>query len=243
LIVAKRAPSNDPQPTTKLRVADLLRRYRPKGRCRSQSAPRELQVLDWLCSCRCGGLGAMTYHCEHCHKEHLFYKSCGNRHCPTCGYRQRAAWQKYVMNWSLPCDYFHLVFTLPHELNDWMDVNRRVAYKLIFDSVIATLLRVGEKYFDCRFGIVATLHTWGQRMNRHVHVHVILTSGGLSLDGSRWVTVDVNDPAMDQRFLAARFKKTYLRRFKYYHSTHDTMWPTSHSDSNLPRSDQPPSVS
>jgi hypothetical protein len=118
------------------------------------------------------------------------------------------------MGWNVQCEYQHLVFTLPHRLNPWLRTHTRDLYNLLIRSVRDVLLNLHKKHFDCQPGALLTLHTWGQQMKQHVHVHVILTGGGLSLDGQKWVPVDHQAPQLSRESLAAEFKKMFLRRLR-----------------------------
>jgi hypothetical protein len=118
------------------------------------------------------------------------------------------------MGWNVQCEYQHLVFTLPHRLNPWLCTHTRDLYNLLIRSVRDVLLNLHKKHFDCQPGALLTLHTWGQQMKQHVHVHVILTGGGLSLDGQKWVPVDHQAPQLSRESLAAEFKKMFLRRLR-----------------------------
>lgn len=121
-----------------------------------------------------------------------------------------------ILGWTLPVDYLHCVFTLPHEFNPLIQVNHDTFYRLIFLAVSATVSAIAREKFGCRIGIVMVLHTWGQRMNRHVHVHVIVTCGGLALDGSRWVEFAKSDwesaaGKFSPAVLAQRYRAEFLR--------------------------------
>jgi hypothetical protein len=118
---------------------------------------------------------------------HFVPHSCRNRHCPLC---QGAAAQRWLAKQEqalLPMPYFHLVFTLPHVLNPLIQQNQRVLYLLLFQAASQTLLEFGQKRFGAQLGITAVLHTWSQTLLDHYHLHCIVTGGGISADGSKWV--------------------------------------------------------
>jgi hypothetical protein len=145
------------------------------------------KVLNALSRCRTAALGAQVYRCAHCGGEHVAPHSCRNRHCPTCqgvNSRQWLAQQQAVL---LPVPYFHLVFTLPHGLNRLIRQNRRALYNLLFATASQTLLEFGRQKFGGQIGLTAVLHTWGQTLVDHYHLHGIVTGGALSPDGARWV--------------------------------------------------------
>jgi hypothetical protein len=204
-----------PPPT----VRDILKRYWQAGLSVTDEYPREMQrhlrrVLARLVRCRTGELGSAQFRCRGCGTSRLVTVPCGNRHCAGCSFVRSNNWKADVMSWNVQCEYQHLVFTLPHRLNPWLRTHTRDLYNLLIRCVRDVLLKLHKKHFGCQPGALLTLHTWGQRMNQHVHVHVILTGGGLSEDGQRWVAVDHQSPQLSRASLAAEFKKVFLRRLR-----------------------------
>lgn len=151
---------------------------------------------------------------------------CDDRHCLTCGDQRRDAWRKEMISWSLDCDYFHVVFTLPHEFNPLVYVNAPSMYEMLLTISKEVILLVMRDEFGCVPGMTQMLHTWGQKMNLHVHSHNIITAGGLSLDGTRWITVDPNHPKMQPEFLAALFRKMFITRVGHRLRRDKLIWPT-----------------
>jgi hypothetical protein len=149
--------------------------------------PHQWKVLRALLACRTPALGGHRYRCQDCGKTHFVPHSCRNRHCPLCQGAAARAWLERQEAALLPAPYFHLVFTLPHELNRLIRQNQRVLYKLLFDAASQTLLEFGQKRFGAQVGLTAVLHTWSQTLLDHYHLHCIVTGGGLTGDGSRWV--------------------------------------------------------
>jgi hypothetical protein len=139
------------------------------------------KTLRSLAACRTAALGGQAMRCDHCSAVTYRYHSCGNRHCPQCGGNKRAAWLDKRMAELLPVPYFHVVFTVPHELSALMMGNRRVLYKLLFDASAQTLLKVAAEKLGAKIGVLSVLHTWGQRLEHHPHVHCVVPGGGLSL--------------------------------------------------------------
>ena len=125
-----------------------------------------------------------------CGTERVCYDSCRNRHCPKCQGSARAKWLAAEQALLLPIPYFHVVFTLPHHLNPLIRVNQRPLYDLLFQTAAQTLQEFAQdpKHLGAELGITAVLHTWGQTLTEHVHVHCVVTGGGLSLDGTQWRT-------------------------------------------------------
>ena len=146
-------------------------------------------VFDKLSRCHTARMGYHRLRCDDpkCRKEQYQYHSCGNRHCPNCGGLKREQWIENRMGELLPTPYYHLVFTLPHELNPLIIRNRKAMFKLLFDAASKTIINHGrmKNYLGADCGITMVLHTWGQQLNFHPHVHCIVTGGGF--DGQKWV--------------------------------------------------------
>ena len=148
------------------------------------------KVLRAIAACHTPALGGHQYQCTHCGKEHFAPHSCGNRHCPSCQKLNGAQWLEQQTQHLLPIPYFHVVFTLPHVLNPLIRHNQASLYSLLFSSATATLLEFGRNNLQATLGITAVLHTWGQNLGDHYHLHCVVTGGGLSLDGKSWVSLD-----------------------------------------------------
>ncbi|MEO8271603.1 MAG: transposase zinc-binding domain-containing protein, partial [Aureliella sp.] len=215
---------------TRLKVAEVLARYRWQARMGEQGYSDAqfteiTRVLNVITVCRTGKLGSHLFICSDCQRTRLGLNKCNNRHCTTCGESRRNRWRSDVTQWSLACDYWHNVFTLPHEPNELMRANPREMYSMLLRCVRDTLVRRLGKKWDCQPGLVMTLHTWGQLMNAHVHVHVIMTAGGMSSDGQRWIPIPAGHPAMDEVSLASEFKQMLLRRLRYRLRRNALGWP------------------
>jgi len=172
-------------------VIDLLRKYGPEYiRQRGAKASlTERRVLAELSACRTPLLGSHTFECDTCGHRHEACNSCRNRHCPLCGGPARARWLERMLGDALPVPYFHLVFTVPHALSTLIQANRRALFTLLFRSAWAALrdLAADPQYLGAHVGAVMVLHTWGQNLQFHPHVHAVVPGGGLSEDGTRWV--------------------------------------------------------
>lgn len=168
-----------------LTVGQVLRRALQGGKLKLPRAHWE--ILNLLAACRTPELGGHRYRCAECGKEHFVPHACGNRHCPQCQGAQAIDWLERQESALLPIPYFHVVFTLPHLLNPLIRQNRRVLFNLLFESAAQTLLLFGRNDLKAQIGITAVLHTWGQTLCEHEHLHCIVTGGGLALDGSGWV--------------------------------------------------------
>jgi hypothetical protein len=137
--------------------------------------------------CRTALLGAHQYVCARCSCAHVIAHGCGNRHCPSCQGLNSQRWLRAQETVLLPISYFHEVFTLPHQLNPLIQQNEAALYNLLFDTVAETLLTFGWNNLGAQLGVTSVLHTWSQTLMGHYHLHCIVTGGGPSLDGTRWI--------------------------------------------------------
>lgn len=144
------------------------------------------KILNLLAACRTPALGGHRYRCGQCGQAHFVAHTCGNRHCPQCQGAQAVDWLQRQEAALLPIPYFHVVFTLPHLLHPLIRHNRRALFKLLLESAAQTLLAFGRHELKAQLGVTAVLHTWGQTLSEHYHVHCIVTGGGLALEGSNW---------------------------------------------------------
>ena len=149
---------------------------------------RHWRILNALLACRTPALGAHAYVCQECRRMHFVPHSCRNRHCPLCQGQAARQWLAQQEAALLPVPYFHLVFTLPHELNPLIRQNQQTLYTLLFTAASQTLLQFGQNRFGVQLGITAVVHTWSQTLLDHYHLHCIVAAGGLSADGSQWVS-------------------------------------------------------
>ena len=148
-----------------------------------------MKALTELVACRTAALGGHVRECDACGRQEIAYNSCRNRHCPKCQGAARAAWLEARRSELLPVPYFHLVFTLPHELAPLALVNAKAVYGLLFQAARDTLLEVAAnpRRLGARIGGLMVLHTWGQNLEHHPHVHCVVPGGGLSPGGTRWI--------------------------------------------------------
>ena len=147
------------------------------------------KVLVAIVRCRTAALGGHRDKCVRCGHLTASYNSCRNRHCPKCQGNVRAKWLAARSAELLPVPYFHIVFTLPHELSVLVLQNKRLLYDLLFRTSAASLLELARdpRHLGADIGLLGVLHTWGQNLQVHPHVHYIVPAGGLALDGSRWI--------------------------------------------------------
>src|SRR6185312_12484184 len=139
--------------------------------------------------CRTAALGGHLDQCSRCGHQAISYNSCRNRHCAKCQTNARDKWLTAREKELLPVRYVHVVFTLPHQLSPLALSNKRVLYDLLFRASAATLLEIAAdpKHLGADIGFMSVLHTWGQNVLHHPHVHCVIPAGGLSLDHQRWI--------------------------------------------------------
>lgn len=154
------------------------------------------KVLSRIRRCRTAALGYHVYKCSNADCGHIKYQyhSCRDRHCPGCGALKKQQWIEARMQELLPVKYYHVVFTLPHELCSTVLGNRKSLFKLLFDTSASTLLQFAKdpRYLGASPGIISVLHTWGQQLSFHPHVHAIVSGGGIT-KGSEWKEAKKND--------------------------------------------------
>ena len=148
------------------------------------------QALRAIGVCRTPALGGHVDQCDRCGYRKISYCSCRNRHCPKCHERARALWLEQRAAELLPVEYFHVVFTLPQRLAPLALQNQRLIYGILFRAAAETLLQLGAdpRHLGARIGFLAVLHTWGQNLNHHPHLHCVVPGGGIALDQRRWIS-------------------------------------------------------
>jgi hypothetical protein len=161
--------------------------------------------------CRTAALGGHLELCDRCGHLRPVYNSCRNRHCPKCQAAARAAWLDARQEQLLPVPYFHVVFTLPHQFGPLALQNQRAVYGILFHAAAETLLEVAAnpKNLGARIGLLAVLHTWGQTLSHHPHLHCVVPGGGLSLDGTSWIR-SRDDFLLPLPILSAVFRGKFL---------------------------------
>jgi len=171
-------------------VADIFRAY---GRQYRQKVPlplSHLKVMHAIETCRTAHLGGHVERCDRCGFEKIAYNSCRNRHCPKCQALAKAEWLEKRKAELLPVEYFHNVFTIPHELNQVALCNKKVVFDLLFKTVAETLQEFAgdlKHGLGGKIGFTAILHTWNQKLLSHIHLHCVIPAGVLSFDGKRWI--------------------------------------------------------
>jgi len=169
-------------------LADLVRAHGRSYRLAHRLTRGQHRALRAIAACRTAALGGHTESCEVCGAIRIAYNSCRNRHCPKCQRLAQARWLLARQAELLPVEYFHVVFTLPHALNPLAQGNPRVLYTLLFQAARETLATFGEdpRHLGGELGGIAILHTWGQTLEQHLHLHCVVPGGALTRDGTQW---------------------------------------------------------
>jgi len=197
-----------------LEVADIVRTHGEEFR-RAHAAslsPQQKRVLRNIELCRTAALGGHRERCNQCGHERNAYNSCGDRHCPKCQSMARAKWLEQRRAELLEAEYFHVVFTLPEPLAHLSLQNKQEMYNLLFRATAETLQTIAAdpQHLGAQIGFFCVLHTWGQTMTHHPHLHCVVPGGGISLDGSRWVACRPGF-FLPVQVLSCRFRNVYLR--------------------------------
>lgn len=194
----------------RLEVGDVFRRYGDAYRRQhAGSLSRDqLGAMRAIERCRTAALGGHVEQCDQCHFQRIAYNSCGDRHCPKCQSLARAQWIEDRQAELLDTQYFHVVFTLPEEIAAIAYQNKKVVYDILFRATSETLRTIAAdpKHLGAEIGFFAVLHTWGQNLMFHPHLHCVVPGGGLSPDGSRWI------PCRKGFFLPVRVLSRLFRR-------------------------------
>jgi hypothetical protein len=196
-----------------LEVADIVRArglaYRRAHHGRLSLG--QLKALSAIERCRTAQLGGHKLHCNTCDTDTLAYNSCRNRHCPKCQASAAERWLETNKANILPIPYFHVVFTLPEALRSIAYQNKAPVYDLLFKTASKTLLTIAadKKHLGAEIGMTAVLHTWGSSLTHHPHLHCIVTGGGLSGDGERWISSRPNF-LVPVKVLSRLFRRYFL---------------------------------
>lgn len=196
-------------------VNEIFRQYAREYANKFYLSDHEKKIIRAVSDCRTIKLGGRKEVCSNCGHTVILYNSCRNRHCPQCQFLKKEKWIIDKKNEVFPYQYFHAVFTLPDEMNKIVCHNRAVVYKLLFDTVKYVLLNVSgnKKYFGAKIGFFAILHTWGQKLNMHPHIHCVIPGGGYSDKKHKWISAK-KDFLVPVKVLKQRFKYAFLTGLK-----------------------------
>lgn len=171
-----------------IEVADVFHQFGANYRRHNRLSHQQRIVMRAIEQCRTAVLGGHVDECDQCGALRISYNSCRNRHCPKCGSLSKARWLQARCAELLPIDYFHVVFTTDHAVNPIALYNPRQVYDLLFHSAAETLKQFAAKCLGGELGFVAVLHTWGQDLGQHIHLHCIVSGGALAWNESRWIS-------------------------------------------------------
>ena len=194
----------------------MVRLYADRYRQSRKVPAVHLKVLRAILSCRTATLGGHLQKCDHCNAEHPQFNSCRNRYCSKCGAAAKERWLQRRKQELLPTGYFHLVFTVPHELHGLFLVNPKILISILFKAVSETLSDFGRTHLHGKIGFLGVLHTWDQILGSHYHIHCVIPGGALSLDGTRWIAARSNF-LFSVRALSIVFRAKFLDRLAAAH--------------------------
>jgi hypothetical protein len=204
---------------TMTEIQDIFRQYGEEYRSKHKLPLHIVRAMTAIELCRTSKLGGHVDECDTCGHIRISYNSCRNRHCPKCQTLSKEKWLENRKNDLLPVGYFHVVFTIPEELNFLTLLNQRELYSILFQSVSQTLLELSQdiKYLGAQTGFTSILHTWGQNLMNHPHIHCIVPGGGISMDGKRWIH-SRKDFFIPVKVLSRKFRGKFLYYLKksYY---------------------------
>jgi hypothetical protein len=180
-----------------------------------RTTPQQRKALAYMARCRTESMGLLSKAvCENCGVDYPVFRSCRNRNCPGCQAEARAAWLKAREQELLDVPYFHVVFTVPEELNAIALWCPEVFYAALLRAAGQALLDVGLSKLDARLGVLAILHTWGQTLWLHPHAHCVVPGGGFSRDGKRWISVPNPEYLLPVQALSPRFRTLLCQRLR-----------------------------
>ena len=205
----------------KLEVADIFRRHGAAWRTANKAhlSLAQRRVMTAIEICRTAALGGHVERCEDCAYTRIAYNSCRNRHCPKCQWPAAQEWLAAREAELLPVPYFHVVFTLPAAISAIAYQNKPKVYGLLFTAAAAVLTAIAAdpKHLGATIGVTAVLHTWGQNLQHHPHVHCIVPGGGLSPDGKRWIACKPSF-FLPVRVLSRLFRRLFLQGLEAMHA-------------------------
>ena len=216
-----------PTAKTQWEVADIFRLYGEDYKKSNSLLYEQIKVMHHIELCRTSKLGGHVQQCDQCGFEQIAYNSCRDRHCPKCQCLVKEQWLNDRKAELLPCGYFHLVFTLPHDLNPIILCNKRTSLQILFTAVSETLQAFAKDpqwRLQGQLGFISVLHTWSQTLMDHFHLHCLIPAGALSFKKDRWV------PARKSflfriESLAKEFKKRYLQSFETAYQNEKLIFP------------------
>jgi len=204
----------------RLEIAHILHHHMDDYKAEYPLWPDHRKIVSDLLNCRTAHLGGHVERCDTCGTIRITYHSCRNRHCPKCQHMPREKWLEERKDEILPTSYFHVVFTLPHELNTVILNNKKVMFNILFAAASKTLLTFGKNELDGDLGFLAVLHTWDQTLKAHFHLHCLVAGGAVSKDKKRWVPVK-NGYLFNEEALSRVFRGKFMEKMEHIRKTGD----------------------
>jgi hypothetical protein len=199
-------------------VADILHHHMDGYKAEYSLWPEHRKIVSDLLNCRTAHLGGHIERCDACGAVRITYHSCRNRHCPKCQHMPRERWLEKRKDEILPVSYFHVVFTLPHELNTVILNNKKAMLNILFRAASKTLLIFGKNELNGTPGFLAILHTWDQKLQAHFHLHCLVAGGAVSKDKKLWLSVK-NDYLFNEEALSQVFRGKFMQRLGHVRKT------------------------
>ena len=196
-------------PKHKLEIADILRQHVHEYRQAYPLLPEHKKIVSSVLNCRTAYLGGHIERCDTCGTKRVTYHSCRNRHCPKCQQLPRERWTEARKQELLPTSYFHVIFTLPHELHTIVLNSKSIMFALLLKAVSQTHLTFGKNELGGKLGFISVLHTWDQKLNAHFHLHCLIVGGAISNDGNRFLPCKKNY-LFNQEALSLVFRGKYI---------------------------------
>ena len=204
-----------PEPT--LELADIFRQHGPAYRQAHSLPLHQHRLMQAIETCRTPVLGGSVEWCDHCQYTHIQYRSCRNRHCPKCQGLAREHWLQDRRAELLPAEYFHVVFTLPESIASIAFYNKEAVYGILFHATAQTLLTTAAERLGVELGFFCVLHSWGQNLHFHPHLHCVVPGGGLSPGHERWIAARRRF-LLPVRVLSRRFRRLVLKALAKAHA-------------------------
>ncbi len=194
-------------------IQDIFKNYGSEYIKNHNLSNEQWKAYNSIINCKTGVLGIHAITCQECGNTHIALNSCRNRHCPNCQAYAREKWIENENSYILDCPYFHIVTTIPFELNEIVSYNKKICYEILFKASSSAILELAKdkKWLGAKIGVTSILHTWGQTLQFHPHIHSIVTGGGIS--NNKWIEIK-NDYIFKVQVLSSLFRGKFLALLK-----------------------------
>jgi hypothetical protein len=215
-------------------IAEVFRRWLDDYREQYELSYQQTKIINAICKCRTAALGGYLNECDTCGKYDIAYCPCRDRHCPNCGHFEKAQWLEKQKALLLPVPYFQTVFTIDHVFNPLVWGNKKVMFDLLFRVSAQLLHRYGQRYLGGKIGFTAVLHTWGQLMQRHPHVHYMVGGGALVWTGKGWRWRPAKKKFLfPVKKLSRDFRKAFCQGIRKLHKKGELVWDEAEMGSSI----------